>query len=161
MKKILFVCTGNICRSPTAHAIARHKVKKMGLDDKFYFDSAGITSFHEGERSDPRSIEVGAQNGVSFEGIFARQIKQKDFQDFDLILAMDKGHYNSLIGLADEDSEHKIKLFLKFCEVQNSWKDEVIDPYYLKSSDFAAVFETLEKAVEKLIAIYDRTKISL
>ncbi len=151
MKKILFVCTGNICRSPTAHAVARHFAKELKLEDKFYFDSCGLISHHAGESPDARSAMVGAQNNISFSGIFSRKIKQDDFNDFDLIMAMDKGHFRQLMALSEEKNRHKIKLFLEFCAVKNSWNDEVVDPYYLEDKKFDEVFLTIEKAVKNLL----------
>lgn len=155
MKKILFVCTGNICRSPTAHAIARHFAQELKLEDKFYFDSCGLTSYHAGESPDARSAQVGAQNNISFSGIFSRKIKQADFNDFDLIMAMDKGHFRELMNLSEEKNRYKIKLFLEFCATKNSWSDaksyEVVDPYYLEDKKFDEVFLTIEKAVKNLL----------
>jgi protein-tyrosine phosphatase len=150
MKKILFVCTGNICRSPTAHAIARHKAKVLQQENRFHFDSAGIASYHVGEASDPRSVGLGEKNGISFSGIKARQIKQKDFENFDLIMAMDRSHLRALQGMATVEAQNKIQLFLEFCEVENPWNDEVIDPYYLKHRDFDLVFKITTKALDNL-----------
>ena len=151
MKKILFVCTGNICRSPTAHAIARHKAELLKLENNFYFDSAGISGYHLGEASDSRSIEVGRKNGISFDGIFSRQISQEVFDNFDLIMAMDKGHFASLKKLSAEKNHPKIKLFLEFCETKNAWNNEVIDPYYLKASNFSQVFDIIDSSIDNLI----------
>jgi len=151
MKKILFVCTGNICRSPTAHALARHKAKLLNLENKFYFDSAGITGYHAGESPDTRSAMVGEANGISFAGIFSRKITPKDFDNFDLIFAMDRSHFSHLYDLCDDKNLHKIKLFLEFCQIKNSWNDEVIDPYYLKNSDFDQVFKIISKAIDELL----------
>jgi protein-tyrosine phosphatase len=153
MKKILFICTGNICRSPTAHAIARHKVKALNLENEFYFDSAGLISYHSGEASDPRAIEVGKFNNISFDKIRSRQITKKDFENFDLIMAMDRGHFADLYDLADDKHLHKIKLFLEFCETKNPWNNEVIDPYYLTKNDFVKVFEVIETAIDNLIKV--------
>ena len=150
MKKILFVCTGNICRSPTAHAVARHKAKILQQENNFHFDSAGIASYHVGEASDPRSVRLGEENGVSFSGIKARQIKQKDFENFDLIFAMDRSHLRALQDIAPLDYQNKIQLFLEFCETKNQWNDEVIDPYYLKHRDFDLVFKIIENALDNL-----------
>ncbi len=150
MKKILFVCTGNICRSSSAQAIARHKIKNLNLENKFVFDSAGVEGFHVGESSDPRSIAVGKKNGVSFDGIKARKIKNSDFEEFDYLLAMDNSHYNRMNQIAPE-YKNKIKLFLPFCNCENLMNGEVLDPYYRSDKDFEEVFEVLDISIEKMI----------
>lgn len=150
-KKILFVCTGNICRSPTAEAIARHKAKLLGLEKDFIFDSAGIEGFHIDETPDPRSVKVGKDHGVSFDGIVSRKIMQTDFSEFDLILAMDKSHYSRMMRIAPRESYNKIKLFLKFCEVKNSWNDDVIDPYHRASGAFDEVYNIIDLALENFL----------
>lgn len=151
MKKILFVCTGNICRSPTAHAVARHLASQLQLQDKFYFDSCGLISYHVGESPDARSVAVGLQNNISFSGIFSRKINQQDFDNFDLIMAMDKSHFTQLMSLSDAKNHHKIKLFLEFCEEKNPWNNEVIDPYYLEDKKFEEVFIAIEKALKNFL----------
>lgn len=151
MQKILFVCTGNICRSPTAEAVARHKAKILNLEKQFIFDSAGVESHHVGEAPDPRSAQVGKNHGISFSGIFARKITNTDFENFDLIMAMDRSHYDRLMRIAPLQYRNKIKLFLQFCGVKNSWNDEVIDPYYGSSRGFDEVFNVIDLAIEKLI----------
>lgn len=148
MKKILFVCTGNICRSPTAHAIARHKAKELGIDQNFVFDSAGTNGFHIGETPDSRSKEVGRERGISFEGIYSRQITYEDFEKFDLLLCMDRSHQRRLLQVSDAKYHEKIKLFLKFCEAQNPWNDEVIDPYYKGEQAFDRVFDVIDLALD-------------
>lgn len=150
VKKILFICTGNICRSPTAHAIARHKTKIYQQEKIFIFDSAGTDSYHVGQSPDARSVSVGNQNGISFAGIFARQINQNDFINFDFLLCMDRRHVKRLYSRAPEKYHHKIKLFLEFCDVDNKWNDEVIDPYYGGEKGFAEVFNAIDCGVEKL-----------
>lgn len=148
MQKILFVCTGNICRSPLAEAIARHKAKLHKKN--FYFDSAGTDSYHQGEEADPRSIAVGKKYGISFENIIARQITAKDFSEFDLILCMDRGHVSRVLRRCDEKYHHKIKLFLDYLPVKNKWNDEVIDPYYGADRGFDEMYEILDEALEIL-----------
>jgi len=150
MKKILFVCTGNICRSPTAEAIARHQAKNLGLEKEFIFDSAGVEGYHAGESSDARSVQVGKKRGISFEGIYARKILNADFEDFDFLMAMDRGHYEKMMKIAPQKYQKKIKLFLQFCEQKNAWNDEVIDPYYKSSGAFDEVFDVIDLAVEKM-----------
>jgi protein-tyrosine phosphatase len=149
MTKILFVCTGNICRSPTAHAIARHKVKELNLQN-IEIDSAGTSGFHKGEKPDPRSISVGSSKGIDFSGINARPITRDDFKNFDLIFGMDRGHVSILRNLCPEKFQSKIHLFLEYANVENNFDDEVIDPYYGEKG-FTEVFELIEKAVEKII----------
>ncbi len=151
MKKILFVCTGNICRSPTAHAVANHLVLENNLQKELFFDSCGLSSYHVGEAMDSRSRLVLQNNGIASDGIFARQINKNDFDKFDLIFAMDKGHLHNLLQMVDEKNRHKIHLFLEFCGVENAWKDEVIDPYYLQDKKFDEVFFTIKKAIKNLI----------
>lgn len=151
MKKILFVCTGNICRSPTAEAIANHKAKQLGLMDDFIFDSAGIEAYHVGESPDSRSVSSGMKHGVSFADILARKITKKDFADFDLVMAMDRIHYSHLLTIAPQEHQQKVKLFLQFCGAKNSWNDEVIDPYYKSDRAFDEVFEVIDSALENLL----------
>ncbi len=148
--KILFVCTGNICRSPTAEAIARHKAKLLGLDN-FIFDSAGIEAYHAGESPDARALEVGDYYKVPFDGIIARKISADDFENFDLIMAMDKGHQERLLKIAEEKHHQKIKLFLEFCQVKNSWGNEVMDPYYSDFRVFHEVFNVIDSALLNLL----------
>lgn len=147
MVKILFVCTGNICRSPTAHAIARHIAKESNLENKFFFDSAGTQGYHAGEISDRRSIAVGKERGISFDDIFSRKITKKDFETFDIIFAMDRSHVSHLLRICPSQYQNKIKLFLEFCNARNSWNDEVIDPYYGSSNGFYEVFDVIESAL--------------
>lgn len=149
MQKILFVCTGNICRSPLAEAIARHKAKLHNKN--FIFDSAGTDSYHEGEDADSRSIAVGKKHGISFENISARQITKQDFVDFDLILCMDRGHVSRVLKRCDEKYHDKIKLFLDYLPVKNKWDDEVIDPYYGREKGFDEMYKILDEALETLM----------
>lgn len=147
MVKILFVCTGNICRSPTAHAIARHLAKKNNLDNQFIFDSAGTQSYHIGESTDSRSARVGKEKGISFNNIFSRKITNEDFKNFDLIFAMDRSHLSHLKRICPAQYHNKIKLFLEFCETENNWNNEVIDPYYDGSQGFYEVSDVIESAI--------------
>lgn len=155
MKKLLFVCTGNICRSPTAHAIARHLVKSLGLQEKFIIDSAGTSSFHSGEGPDPRAIKVGKKIGIDFSGIKSRQVKVDDFEKFDLILAMDRTHLSSLLRICPSQFQNKIQLFLQYADVENKFNDEVIDPYYGSERGFEEIFLMIKKGVENLMNIGD------
>ncbi len=148
MKKTLFICTGNICRSPTAEAIARHKAKTLKLENKFIFDSAATSSYHQGEPADARSVRVGESKGISFNNIFSRQITNKDFENFDLLMCMDRSHLSHLLKISDKKHHHKIHLFLQYCGVNNNWDDEVIDPYYSENKGFEEVYNIIDKALD-------------
>lgn len=151
--RILFVCTGNICRSPIAHAIARHHVKIHHLESKFQLDSAGIKVFYDKEEPDPRPIKLGKEKGIYFDNIHARQIKEEDFENNDLILAMTKDHVDHLRKMSDPRHHPKIKLLLEFCKVANSWHDEVIDPYYGETKDISDAFNIIETAITNLFRV--------
>ena len=148
--KILFVCTGNICRSPTAHAIARHQIKNLGIENKIIIDSAGIEGFHAGEVSDYRAIHVGKERDISFDGIKSRKITKQDFIDYDYIFAMDKGHFKSMMLLSLPEHHKKIHLFLEFAGI-NQGSNEVKDPYYGGIDGFNQVFDLIEDGVRKIL----------
>ena len=150
MKKILFICTGNICRSPSAEALARHMAKDLGLENNFIFDSAGTDGYHVGEAPDSRSVALGIERGVSFDKIFSRKVAVADFDKFDFLMCMDRNHQAKLLRAAQPSQHDKIKLFLEFCEAENFWNDEVIDPYYKASGAFEEVFDVIELALKNM-----------
>lgn len=143
--RILFVCTGNICRSPLAEAVFRHKVSLCGLSDRVIIDSAGTHGYHIGERPDPRTLRIAAMNHIPTEGIRARQIKNTDFEEFDLILGMDRGHVRLLKDRADPVYHGKIRLFMEAAGQDNI---DVPDPYYGDFSEFEAIFHQINAATE-------------
>ena len=145
---VLFVCMGNICRSPTAESVFRHKAAQQCK--QVNIDSAGTIGAHAREKPDHRSVKVGQSAGYSFDGIKARKVTVNDFEHFDLILAMDENNYNDLIDLAPQESAHKVKLFLDFAE--NFDEREVPDPYYGGAGGFKYVLELVEDASEGLLA---------
>jgi protein-tyrosine phosphatase len=140
MRKVLFVCLGNICRSPTAEAIFR---KKSAGDQKWHFDSAGTSSNHIGEKSDDRSIKHAAQRGYEMTHL-ARQVQIQDFHEFDLIFTMDQSNYNNLIHMAPPDHHQKIRMVTELCQKQHPGL--VPDPYYGGPKDFELVIDLLEDA---------------
>jgi protein-tyrosine phosphatase len=148
--KILFICTGNICRSPTAEAIARQKAIIYGVGEEFIFDSAGINSIHSGESPDPRAVEVGEKYCISFDGIKSRQIQEQDFAKFDLILAMAKNHYDNVLKICPKQYQNKVHLLLQYCQVENKHNDEVYDPYYKGKEGFEEVFHLIDDAITNL-----------
>src|SRR5210317_851981 len=125
VKSILFICMGNICRSPTAEAVFRQKAQDAGLH--LLIDSAGTTGAHAREKPDQRAQKAASIKGYSFKGIKARKVTVKDFEEFDLILAMDSYNIRELLTIAPEPFQHKVKLFLEFAD---SEEEEVPDPYY-------------------------------
>lgn len=148
IKSVLFVCMGNICRSPTAEAVFRHKAKAQG--SKLLIDSAGTVGAHAKEKPDHRSLKAGVARGYSFDDIRSRKVTQADFEDFDLILAMDQANYDDLIRVAPSGKSGKVKLFLDFA---NNFEDtEVPDPYYGGARGFQYVLDLVEDASDGLLA---------
>lgn len=139
---------GNICRSPTAEAVFRHKAKAQGINVDI--DSAGTVGAHAKEKPDHRSLKAGEARGYSFDGIRSRKVTQEDFDDFDLILAMDQANYDDLIRVAPSGKADKVKLFLDFA---NNFEDtEVPDPYYGGARGFQYVLDLVEDASDGLLA---------
>jgi protein-tyrosine phosphatase len=148
IKSILFVCMGNICRSPSAEAVFTHKAKAQGLSLKI--DSAGTLGAHAKEKPDHRAQKVGVERGYSFDGLKARKVKLEDFENFDLILAMDNDNIENLMKVAPEHLQHKISLFLDFAK--NHEETEVPDPYYGGVNGFRFVLDLVEDASDGLLA---------
>jgi low molecular weight protein-tyrosine phosphatase len=148
IKSVLFICMGNICRSPSAEAVFRHKAKVQGLSLKI--DSAGTVGAHAREKPDHRAQKVGAERGYSFDGIKARKVTAQDFEDFDIILAMDNANLDDLKDMAPVHLQHKALLFLDFAK--NHEESEVPDPYYGGANGFRFVLDLVEDASDGLLA---------
>lgn len=147
---ILFVCMGNICRSPTAEGVFRKLVSDAGLEDRIHADSAGTHAYHTGETPDRRGIEAADRRGFSLKGIRARRVVETDFEAFDYIIAMDEDNLAKLRDSADADHHGKLRLFLEFAEA--STLTEVPDPYYGGLAGFERVLDLVEDAAQGLLA---------
>lgn len=146
--KILYVCTGNICRSPLGEAITRHQAERLHFPVPIEVASAGTHGYHVGEKPDPRSVAVALRRGVSTEGQHARKLSLNDFETFDLILAMDRSHLFHMMDMAPAHTHKKIKLFMAHC---CGTIEDVPDPYYGHMEDFEEVFNMIERGVSNLL----------
>lgn len=144
---VLFVCLGNICRSPTAEAVFRHKAKQAGLD--MVIDSAGTHGYHIGKAPDKRSIATGELKGYSFKGLKCRRVEASDFEEFDYIMAMDESNYENLMEISNGVNQDRIHYFLDFAPGDDK---EVPDPYYGGKRGFELVLDLIEKASDGFIA---------
>mgnify|MGYP005989388705 CR=1 FL=1 len=151
--KVLFVCMGNICRSPTAHAVFNKKVKSTQLVVEV--ESAGTINHHVGDPPDKRAIQHGSERGYDFSGLTARHVQDGDFEYYDLILVMDKDNLKDLFKRCPEQYQHKVQLFLKYADTfQNV--EEVPDPYFGGAKGFEFVLDLIENASDGLIKQLER-----
>lgn len=139
--RLLFVCSGNICRSPTAEAVMRRLVSDRGLDGEIEVNSAGIGDWHAGERPDRRATEAAGRRGVGLDGV-ARQVTPADFAAFDLLLAMDSTHLAELRRLAPPGTADKVRMFAAA---------DVPDPYYGGDEGFDTVLDIVETGCTDLL----------
>jgi protein-tyrosine phosphatase len=146
---VLFVCMGNICRSPTAHGVFRHKVAELGLSASVSADSAGTHNFHPNSPPDERSQAHAAKRGYDLSDLRARQIQSADFQKFDLILVMDMENLASMKEECPPAFAHKIRLLTEFCLDHDA--AVVPDPYYGGANGFDHVLDLVEDACEGLL----------
>ncbi len=138
---VLYVCMGNICRSPTAEGVFRGLVNKLGAANQFIIDSAGTHAYHVGESPDNRAQQTALTKGVSLSDIRARQLSLSDFDKFDYILAMDIANYHQLLEISSTQHHHKIMLFLEFAPDRK--EDSVPDPYFASQDDFDYVYDLI------------------
>lgn len=146
------VCLGNICRSPIAEGILRHKLNSLGVGEVIT-DSAGTSSYHIGEAPDARMRKTAKDNGVNIDDLKARQFVVADYDEFDLIYAMDSSNYNNMLKLArNADDESKVKLILN--EVNPGANEAVPDPYYGGDEGFQQVYDLLDEATDIILEKY-------
>lgn len=150
MFRVLFVCTGNICRSPTAEGVFRVLADSRGLGGRIETDSAGIGSWHVGDPPDRRAQETALRRGVDIGDQRARTVRPGDFAHFDLVLAMDRGHYRSLAGSCPADLADRVRLFMDYASEYGV--EDVPDPYYGDGNGFERVFDMIEGAAMGLLA---------
>jgi protein-tyrosine phosphatase len=150
MIRVLFVCTGNICRSPTAEGVFRALVAKHGLSGRIEADSAGTGDWHVGEPPDERSQEAALRRGVDLSAIRGRQVSRDDFATFDLVVAMDTSHARALQRLAPSAAKDKVRLFLDYAPGAKG--RDVPDPYFGGGSGFDSVLDMIEAGCAGLLA---------
>jgi protein-tyrosine phosphatase len=146
-KSILFVCLGNICRSPLAEGVFAAVLEEKRLSEHFELDSAGTGGWHAGSAPDPRSVAIAASHGIDISGQKARKVNADDFSRFDLILGMDRSNVEELQRLAPAAARERIHLFLEFAD--GNVRD-VPDPYYGGPDGFAAVYRMIRDASDVL-----------
>ncbi len=148
-KKILFVCLGNICRSPMAEGVFNHLIKEKGLESQFVVDSAGLHDYHEGELADSRMRKHAANRGYQLTHR-SRPVVPEDFENFDMLIGMDNQNIRGLQRMA-KTPEHQAKIFKMTDYLQNMEASEVPDPYYGGAAGFEYVIDLLEDACEGLV----------
>lgn len=146
---VLFVCTANICRSPTAEAVFRHKATRAGLAEGLLIDSAGTHDYRLGESPDARAQLVAERRGYEMSGLRARQITRADLERFDYVLAMDMQNMSALHRLGEPDLWQKPKLLMPYSQLYKA--KEITDPYMADEDRFELVLDMIESATEGLL----------
>lgn len=147
---VLFICLGNICRSPAAEGIMKSLVEKEGMSDDFFIDSAAIGSWHIGQLPDSRMRKCGAEHGYRFDS-HARQFQKSDFQHFDLIVVMDNENYRAITSMASSQADKDKVVRIADYLTHHREYTTVPDPYYGDYGDFELVIELLEDACQGLL----------
>lgn len=148
--KVLFVCLGNICRSPTAHGVFATKLLQQGLQGLVEVDSCGTGDWHVGRAPDRRAIAEAAKRGYDLGQLRARQLRRTDFDTYDYVLAMDRMNLATLTTMCPVDYGGRLDLFLRYAQRAN--EDEVPDPYYGGAEGFTRVLDLVEQASDGLLA---------
>jgi len=148
--KVLFVCMGNICRSPTAHGVFRKLVEDEGYADRIDIDSAGTHAYHVGEPPDSRATRTAMGRGIDLGDLRARKVRSTDFSEFDYVLAMDRENLSLLKNSCPDEYSDRLYLFLEFAPETNT--QEVPDPYYGGESGFDQVFDLVTAGSRGLLA---------
>ncbi|MBD9398059.1 low molecular weight protein-tyrosine-phosphatase [Pseudomonas sp. PDM11] len=146
--RVLFVCLGNICRSPTAEAVMRQRLQQAGLAERIELDSAGTGGWHVGKAPDSRTQQAASRRGYDLSSLRGRQVSVDDFARFDLILAMDSANLRDLQRIRPANARAELDLYLRRFELA---EDEVPDPYYGGSEGFEHVLDLLEQASDALL----------
>jgi protein-tyrosine phosphatase len=146
---VLFVCLGNICRSPTAEGVFRKLIERKNLSDSIQIDSAGTSAYHLGEPPDPRAQEAALKRGIDLSALQARQTTAEDFKQFDYILAMDNDNHTKLLHQCPPGEEHRVRLFLEFAP--DAGRAGVPDPYTSNADGFELVLNLIEIAAAGLL----------
>jgi protein-tyrosine phosphatase len=146
---VLFVCMGNICRSPTAEAVFRNYVESAGMSGHILIDSAGTHDYHIGDKPDARAQRAAQQRGYDMSKLRGRQVDEGDFSSFDYVLAMDMANLSILQRITPPDSETKARLFLEYA--RHHGEREVPDPYYGGEDGFERVLDMVEDAAQGLL----------
>ena len=147
MKRFLFVCTGNICRSPAADAVLREHAAQQGLDIES--DSAATHGYHIGDAPDHRGVKLGAKRGYDLSVLRARKVEVSDFHDFDVILAMDNGHYEILEAMKPQGATAELVMFMEYALGRAGI--DVPDPYYGDMRDFEIMYDMIEDGISAII----------
>lgn len=155
MIKVLFVCMGNICRSPTAQGTFEKVVKEAGLEKQIFIDSAGTHAYHIGEQPDPRTQAAAKKRGLDLSAQRAREVSLRDFEEFDYILAMDHYNYSSLKMRCPDKYKEKIQLFMDYAP--HMGYSDVPDPYYGGEQGFELVLDLTTAASKGLLDTLRRT----
>lgn len=149
MVRVLFVCMGNICRSPTAEGVFRKLVIEAGLEQQIEIDSAGTHAYHVGEPPDTRAQEAAKRRGVDISGLRGRHATSADFERFDYVLVMDEENYDNLLDICPSSHEQKLQLFLEYAPQRP--EREVPDPYFGGAAGFDRVLDMVEEAAQGLL----------